>query len=136
MRTAFSPGLPLSVVALLVACGSPAGPGGATLEVPVLSIEPGNSVVEGGTSLKLTASVRGEDGVASLPTDVTWFSSDQAVASVERGGTVRARQSGQATILANWQGATAIAKVTVTSPGGAKEDPPACLVIPKDGGKC
>jgi hypothetical protein len=139
-------GLPLSVATLLVACNSPSGPGSPRLpESPVLTIEPGNAILQGGASVRLTATIKDEDGLTTFPVGVSWFSSNQAVAAVHTGGFVQGLNAGQTQITATWRNARGTARVTVTDRPREKPDAPPCLKrtagdrelsIPDGSGKC
>jgi hypothetical protein len=145
MRALNSLGLTLFVTAVVLACDSPSGPGsGQISETAILTIEPGTAIVRGGGSVKLTATVKDEDGLATFPVDVSWSSSNQNVAAVHQGGIVRGLTAGQVQIFATWKTARGSAQVTVTQVTGMKPGP-RCLEratsdhgqsLPKDDGEC
>lgn len=84
--------VPLCLVAILAACGSPAIQGVATVEVVG-----GDRSVPLGPDTLLTALVTAGSGV---DTSVTWASSDDAVASVNANGVVTTHSLGDTTITA------------------------------------
>jgi len=136
MRALNSLGLTLYATTLLVACNSPSGPGMARIsETAVLSIKPGNAVVQAGASVKLTATIKDEDGLTTFPVDVSWLSSNQAVAAVHHGGMVQGINAGQTQIFATWRNARATARVTVTDRPDKEPGPPACLKRTSDEGQ-
>jgi hypothetical protein len=145
MRALNSLELTLYATILLVACDSPSGPEMARVsETPVLTVEPGNAIVQSGASVKLTARIKDENGLTTFPVGVSWLSSNQAVAAVRTGGVVQGLHTGQTQIIATWRNARGIAQVTVTDRPG-KEAPPVCpmlttdereLLIPGGNGKC
>jgi hypothetical protein len=102
-----------------------------------VSVIPGLVSVDGGKVLKLTARVRHADGSYSEPVDVTWSSSDGAIATVGTGGLVQALRPGQTQIDASWHGNRGSSLVTVLDPL-AKKSPPQCRAakgsIPLDNG--
>jgi hypothetical protein len=144
MRALNSLGLTLFATTLVLACDSPSGPGGQIAETAVLTIEPGNATLEGGASVKLTATIKDQNGLTTFPVGVSWLSSNQSVAAVHTGGFVQGLRAGQTEIVATWRNARGIARVTVTDRLG-KEAPPLCpklkadepeLLIPGGYGKC
>jgi uncharacterized protein YjdB len=145
MRALNSLGLTLFATTLVLACDSPSGPGGQIAETAVLTIEPGNAILQGGASVKLTATIKDQNGLATFPVGVSWLSSNQAVAAVREGGFVQGLRAGQTEIVATWRNARGIARVTVTDRPN-KPDTPTCpnltaderedLTIPKGDGKC
>lgn len=146
MRALHSLGLPLYATTLLAACNSPSGPGLARISTTaVLTVVPANAVVEPGASVQLTARIEDEDGLTTFPADVSWSSSNQAVAAVHHGGIVQGVSAGRARIFATWKTARGSARVTVTQSTGMKPVDPPCLeraardhglIFPGDGGKC
>jgi hypothetical protein len=144
MRALNSLGLTLFATTLVLACESPSGPGGQIAETAVLTIEPGNATVQGGASVKLTATIKDRNGLTTFPVGVSWLSSNQDVAAVHTGGFVQGLRAGQTEIVATWRNARGVARVTVTERPG-KLAPPACpkltsdegeLLIPDGNGKC
>ena len=136
MNASFSLGIPLALATALLGCESPSGTGPSFVtDGPVMTLEPGSVVIKGGTSLKLRATVTGQDGGSTSPENVSWISSNEGVATVHTGGVVQGLSAGQTMIVATWQNTRATAQVTVTG-GSSGKAPVACLVFPKDGGKC
>ena len=77
-----------------------------------VSINPGSTSIVVGEAKTLTASVRNLDGqVLTIP--ASWWTSDNAVATVEPGGLVRGVSTGLATIHASADGVGAVATVLV-----------------------
>ena len=128
MRAFNSLGLPLFATALILACDSPSGPGGQIAEPAVLTIEPGNATLQGGSSVKLTATIKDQNGQTTFPVGVSWLSSNQAVAAVQTGGFVQGLRAGRTDIVATWRNARGIARVTVTDRPG-KPDAPTCPML-------
>ncbi len=145
MRALHFLGLPLCATTLLAACNSPSGPGlGRVSETAVLTVEPADAVVPAGASVKLTASIEDENGLTTYPVEVSWVSSNQAVAAVHHGGMVHGLSAGRTQIFATWKTARGSAWVTVTQGTGMRPVDPPCLapardhglVFPPDGKKC
>jgi uncharacterized protein YjdB len=144
MRALNALGLTLFATTLVLACESPSGPGGQIAETAVLTIEPGNATVQGGASVKLTATIKDRNGLTTFPVGVSWLSSNQDVAAVHTGGFVQGLRAGQTEIVATWRNARGTARVTVTDRPG-KPDAPTCptltsdegeLLVPDGNGKC
>jgi hypothetical protein len=146
MRAVRSLGIVLVTTTLLPACDSPSGPGMSRIsQSPVLIVVPGSATLEGGTSMKFTATVTDENGETTFPVDVSWVSSNQAVASVHHDGSVQGLNSGQAQIFATWKTARGSARVTVVGGRAPKPDGGPCqlpavadadLVFPTGGKTC
>src|SRR3984957_18151434 len=103
---AFSAAL-IGLMLLLTACGPP------------IQITPAQAQAAGGTSLQLTATQVGIYGKSDdVTSQVTWSSSNSAIASVSGGGTpgvVTALTRGSVTIFAKLSGSTGSMTFTVTS---------------------
>ncbi len=132
MRKIFLLGTLASAV-WIAACqdtSGPGGPGGSGDTEMVLTLTPSSVVLEGGDRVRLIAKVKAGIGPEVTRTDVTWFSSDESVATVEAGGLVRGVAPGQARIVASLRGASALARITVTSKPGKKTlEQPACAAL-------
>jgi Bacterial Ig-like domain (group 2) len=105
------------------------GPGAATVTATsegksgsvAVSVEPNVSLVitlptnpiESGTSVQATASISSGSGSGSPASNVTWSSSNPAVASVSSDGLVTGARKGTATISATSEGLTGHVDVTV-----------------------
>lgn len=97
---------------LAVACGS---------DPPVadsVTVSPDEETVAVGATVQLTAKVADENGDDIADAEVTWSSSDDAVATVSDSGLVTAVASGTATVTATSGSANGPATVTV------EQDPP------------
>ena len=111
---------------VLAGCGRDvAGP----VPVATLSLEPDSVQMQVGDSLQLKATARGARGDVLTGREITWSSSDTAVAEVTGAGLVRVRREGAATITASAEGQTGTVKVAVAFPGWA-------LVTPGEGHSC
>ena len=80
-----------------------------------VEVTPSDVTLEVGDTEKLAAEVLDQDG-NTLDVAVTWFSSDEDVATVTSSGTVEGRAGGDATITATAGDASGSAAVTVTKP--------------------
>lgn len=111
--------LPLLSFAVLLACGDDPAvvPPIKDPEVVLSSITvtPASSMIERGASAPLRATGTYSDGMIKNLSDVTWSSSDAAIASVSSGGVVTAVASGTAQITATSAGKSGSAEVTVLS---------------------
>jgi uncharacterized protein YjdB len=81
-----------------------------------VAIAPGDSAIDVGTTIQLTASVRDAANVTLPGRLVTWRSSDSTIATVSGGGEVRARALGVATISATSDGASGQVALRVRDP--------------------
>ena len=79
----------------------------------ILSINPGSASIVVGEAKDLTASIRNPEGQV-LTRPIVWWSSENAVATVEPGGLVRGVGTGVATIHASADSLEAVATVQVT----------------------
>ncbi|MFZ5724115.1 MAG: Ig-like domain-containing protein [Pseudomonadota bacterium] len=82
--------------------------------VTALAVSGDGSIVEVGVGLALTATGTTPAGSVDLSRDVTWTSSDPAVASVDDRGVVTGRANGTVTITATLGQFSAAAKVTAS----------------------
>ncbi len=84
--------------------------------VVVVDVTPSSRAVEIGGSFQLTATPR--DGIGNaLNRDVTWSSSDEAVATVDETGVVAGVSEGTAQVTATSSGVSGIATIRVILPG-------------------
>jgi uncharacterized protein YjdB len=83
---------------------------------PVASVEvnPASQTVQVGQSVQLTATPRNAAGAALANRQVSWSSSNSAVAAVDADGTVRGVAAGTATITATSEGRSGTAAITVS----------------------
>jgi hypothetical protein len=137
----------VAAAVLSVACDSTTGP---EISPPdpgptVLTVAPRLATIEGQSFVKLTAILSGE--AALVPqSEVTWSSSDSAVATVRSGGLVEGRKAGRVQISATYGAAYGSATVIVLSQVAKKPTHPPCLkrraplqrdlIFPHGGGKC
>jgi hypothetical protein len=113
MRTLIPLLLVVSPAILLAAC-APTGPGpDGDFETLVLTIAPTSATIAGGGSRQFSATVVGEDGSVTSPSDVIWSSDNEAVAGVLSGGLVEGRKPGETRIVAAWKNARGSARVVV-----------------------
>jgi hypothetical protein len=130
MRTNLPIALALIAALALVACDSTTGPEppppGVAM-VPVLIVAPSTASVDGGQSIKLTATLAGANPPTGAPSQVAWSSSDTNVATIRADGMVEGRKAGRVQIVAVWQAARGSALVTVRSQVKKKSDRPDCL---------
>lgn len=84
-----------------------------------VGIAPGDSAIDLGTTIQLTASVRDAANVSLPGRLVAWASSDTTVATVSGSGEVRARAVGVATITATSDGARGQVALRVRDPANS-----------------
>ena len=118
-RCSISPYL-CATIGLLGACtSSPTGPSetkgfalppGAALS---LVVAPSPATIEGGQTLRLTASRKEAHGQSLAPTEVAWASSNIKVARIGTDGTVVGARRGTVQITAQWHGMQGTSTVTV-----------------------
>ncbi len=95
----------------------------APVPVAVLSVAAERGTIRVGETLQLTATPRDAEGMPLEGRQITWRSSDEAVASVTGAGVVRAVGSGTATITGTSGGRSGAAQITVQVPGPASTAP-------------
>jgi hypothetical protein len=93
------------------------------LDVERVEVDPSTVSLLEGSMVTLSAAAIGPDGVTLAGRDVDWISTAPAVATVDDGGTVRARRPGMATIRATVEGVTGAAVVTVVAGPSLELDP-------------
>ncbi len=86
-----------------------------------------NGPVTVGRTLQLSAVVKGPAGEELSSRDITWTSSDPAVAEVTPVGAVTARRAGEVTITAASEGKSGRATLTVVAPESGSPDQPAAV---------
>ena len=119
MRTLLTLSMVVSLSGLLEACSStPTGSSGSA-DPGVVTVTPNVAALARGASLRLTAALKASDGTSGIPPDLTWRSSDPAIASVASGGMVLGVKAGRVQILAEANGITGAASVTVVEPSGS-----------------
>jgi acid phosphatase type 7 len=89
--------------------------------VPVASVTvtPSSATVETGRTVQLTATVGDASGNTLSGRQVTWVSSNPALASVSTSGLVSGTAAGRVTISATSEGKVGTSEVTVVAPGAA-----------------
>ena len=109
-------------------------PGAATTPAPVaqLTVTPGQAVIEAGTTLQLTATLRDSAGQALSDRAVTWRSGDPSVASVSAAGLVTAGDAGTTVVTATSEARTARVTVTVTAAAPAATPAASVTIQPSD----
>ncbi len=105
----------ITVLATLTGCGTSPTEPGDTGHTALLVVAPSAAIINGGGTLQLRLSARDEHGKLTSPTNVTWTTSNQQVASIAA-GIVTARAVGSAEITASWNGAKGVSLVTVVEP--------------------
>lgn len=121
--------LPLLTLVLATAAAGMGCQSGASLTAPddpevTLTVRPTITSVDGGKTLRLTAKVRQPDGSFTSPADIAWRSEDDAIASVDAGGTVLGVRAGRVQIVATWRNSRGLSVVTVLEPGAQKGKQP------------
>ena len=101
------------LIASLIAGCAPAGK--ATLAS--ISVAPASARIKVGEAIQYRATATYSDGSTEpVTTEVTWSSSDSAVATISAQGLARAKAPGKATITATLEGKSALATLVVTRP--------------------
>jgi hypothetical protein len=118
MRTLLTLSAVVSLGGQVAACSSTPTGTSAPPEPGVVTVAPSVAALARGSSLRLTAAVREADGTSGTPSGLTWRSSDPAIASVAAGGLVFGLRAGRVQIIAEAQGITGAASVTVVEPSG------------------
>ena len=125
-----------SIAGLLLACSDSSGPsdqpnivsppGNTEYPAGAFQVSPATATLQPGQTYRFTTTYSGNPALQGTPSSVTWYSSDDKVATVS-GGLVRAVNAGQARIVAIWGGTQASALMTVTGPAKKHEDAIACV---------
>jgi hypothetical protein len=106
----------VSALTLVLGCSDTTGPGPDPVDPadPALLVAPTGASIGRGESIRFTATPRGS-AAALLSGDapVTWFSSDNSVATVDADGIVRGVNTGTAMITAILRGARGSTRITV-----------------------
>jgi uncharacterized protein YjdB len=89
-----------------------------------VSVSPSSLSVPVGSTGQLAATVKDANGNVLPNSCVTWSSSNTAIATVSTGGLVTGVAAGSANVVANCQGKTALAAVTVTALVQSPPPPP------------
>jgi hypothetical protein len=127
MRTLTLLTLVATTAAAAAGCQSDAtAPLGIQSDPRPLAVIPTIATVDGGKFIKLTATVRHEDGSTSTPPDAAWRSSDGTIASVAADGIVQGLRAGRTQIVATWHDSRGSSLLTVLDPVVKKGSPP-CL---------
>jgi uncharacterized protein YjdB len=119
MRTMLTLSTVVSLGSLLAACSSTPTGSSSPADPGVVTVAPSVAALARGASLRLTAAGKEADGTSGMPSDLTWRSSDPAIASVASGGLVLGIKAGHVQIIAEAQGITGAASVTVVESTGA-----------------
>jgi hypothetical protein len=114
--------VPLGVVLVAVACDASPDKSFSQSEFPSLAVAPSIAVIPSGGRLQLSVTARDETGQTTNPSNVSWTSSNTAVAQVSGDGVVTARTTGSVEIAAYWSGTRGISRVEVV--GDAVGGPP------------
>lgn len=104
---------------ILAACDAQGPTDAAGAQVASVQVTAPASTVAVGETMQLDASPRGPSGAVLAGVNVTWSSSNEAVAAVSAAGRVTAKAPGQATIRATAGGRTGETTVTVAPPAVA-----------------
>lgn len=116
-----------ATVGLIAACQSDATAPPIRPDPPVgLSVDPRLATIDGGNTLRLTATMRHTDGSSSTPPGVSWTSADETIATVAADGVVQGRKAGRVQIVASWHASRGSSLVTVLDPT-AKQPPLRCI---------
>ena len=95
-----------------------------------MSVSPAVDTLAAGDSVQLSASAEDANGNAMPDADVSWSSSDTAVATVDSTGFVRARSDGTVDITAELDGVSGGSDVTVLAGAGPDDAPTVTSVSP------
>ena len=117
----------------LVSCG---GDGETSLAVPVVAtvtVTPPSSTIAPGATVQLQAVIQDADGATLADREITWSSSDNAVATVSSAGLVTGVAAGSATITGTSEGTRGTATVAVKVPvAQVVVSPDAATIIPSE----
>ena len=101
-----------------------------TITVTGVSVSPESISLECGETKQLTAKISPENATAG---DITWTSSDEAIATVSSDGTVTGISKGTATVTATVSGKSGTCEVTVTQEVQSVEISPATATLTSKG---
>lgn len=101
-----------------------------TITVTGVSVSPESISLECGETKQLTAKISPENATAG---DITWTSSDEAIATVSSDGTVTGISKGTATVTATVSGKSGTCEVTVTQKVQSVEISPATATLTSKG---
>lgn len=101
-----------------------------TITVTGVSVSPESISLECGETKQLTAQISPENATAG---DITWTSSDEAIATVSSDGTVTGISKGTATVTATVSGKSGTCEVTVTQEVQSVEISPATATLTSKG---
>ncbi|HJR16399.1 MAG TPA: Ig-like domain-containing protein [Gemmatimonadales bacterium] len=100
----------------IVSCGGDGGTGLAAPAVATVTVTPPSSTIAPGGTLQLQAVIQDADGTTLADREITWSSSDNAVATVSSAGLVTGVAGGSATITGASEGKSGTAEVVVQIP--------------------
>ncbi len=113
-------GVAVGVATITASAESASGSAGVTVMQPVASVEvsPSAETIGLGGTLQLTAEGFDANGHAVAEAELSWESSDAAIATVDASGLVRGVAEGVATITASSGSASGVATITVVNVTG------------------
>jgi hypothetical protein len=129
-----------SITLALAGCGddplSPERGSGSDVGVARVAVSPDAATLEVGQVRALHATPTAADGRVLTGRQVSWSSSDPAIASIDAAGAVVARQAGSVWITASIGGRSGTARIEVAAPGAPVEsiEPQADSVVLQRGG--
>jgi hypothetical protein len=101
---------------IVASCGSDGGTGLAAPEVATITVTPASSTLAPGGAVQLQAAIQDEAGGTLSDREITWSSSDNAVATVSSTGLVTGVAAGSATVTVASEGKSGTAAVLVHVP--------------------
>ncbi len=100
----------------IVSCGGDGGTGLAVPAVATVTVTPPSSTIAPDATVQLQAVIQDADGATLADREITWSSSENAVATVSSAGLVTGVAGGSATITATSEGKSGTAGVLVQIP--------------------
>jgi hypothetical protein len=100
----------------IISCGSDGGTGLDVPEVATVTVTPASSTIAPGGTVQLQAAIQDEGGSTLSDREITWSSSDNAVATASSNGLVTGVAGGSATITGTSEGKSGTATVVVETP--------------------
>lgn len=120
----------VSLATLSLGCSDTAGPDVPASDAqpaPLLDLAPSTATIHRGETLQFTAALKRGAALSIGESAVTWFSSNESVATVTSGGLVLGVNAGATEIGAIWGSARARARVTVLENTIDGSGPHGCL---------